>query len=176
MTKKKIKHGAIPTLNMPQKSHSKCTIISTAKQNRLTLITLPPKFSYYKSIKDLQGRIKNLKSLHQWEQHYSDNGVVLKKYTENVSISALQITIDDGLGFTIKIYGWQLPENHHIYKLNRRSLTNTTVSYLVSECESYVVCGGVKPILDSKVLIHSVPKTTNDDAEDNIPKPFNSLT
>ena len=75
MTKKKIKHGAIPTLNMPQKSHSKCTIISTAKQNQLTLITLPPKFSYYKSIKDLQGRIKNLKSIHQWEQHYSDNDV-----------------------------------------------------------------------------------------------------
>ena len=79
-------------------------------------------------------RIDNLKSLSGWQTTISEEYLILHKSSTyyNTNISEFTVTIDDGLGYTIKVYDWYIPENHEIYYTYRRSLKNVTVSDLVN--------------------------------------------
>ena len=54
-----------------------------------------------------------------------------------------EIYIDDSLGFTIRVFGKLLPENHVIYKSHLRSIRYLTVSSLMQEVENTNICQGV---------------------------------
>ena len=115
---------------MPQKSHT-TTNVSTPRQPRSVVqdLLLVPK-SYYSNLPELAGRLQGLKSLTSWVILKTENCVVLKKFSEDIQtdIPYISIEIDDGLGFTIKVFGWLLPENHSIYLSSKRSMKNITVS------------------------------------------------
>lgn len=112
MTKKKLKHGAIPTLNMPVRSFSKQVTPRPPRKTLSTPTTINP---YYKNLKDLNTRIKNLKSLNGWETFLTDNTTTFKRFTQPWSEPYLEVCIDDGLGFTIQAYKCFLPEDHTLY-------------------------------------------------------------
>ena len=174
MTKKKLKQGAIPVLNMLQKLHTK---VVTPRPVRVRPTVDPKKEkSYYKSLTDLIGKIKTLKDLDHWSLLVLENEVILRKITQ-FTLPYLEIIIDDGLGFTVKVFGWFLPENHELYKKNKRSMKNITVSNLVNACERYVLCNGTKPDLSSKAIVHSIPNLPNhfsEHGEDAPLKPYES--
>ena len=70
-----------------------------------------------------------LKSLERWHQTHLEDQVSLTKFEEAFMLPTIDITIDDGLGYTIKIYGWLLLENHGIYKIYKRSMKNISVKF-----------------------------------------------
>ena len=79
-----------------------------------------------------------------------------------------EIIVDDSLSFTVKLYGCFLPEDHPTYMKYRRSMRNVTISRLVDELESYVICCGVEPNDSdcSKLLHHVIPTYTDSDVSE----------
>ena len=79
-----------------------------------------------------------------------------------------EIIVDDSLSFTVKLYGCFLPENNPTYMKYRRSMRNTTISRLLHELESYVICCCVEPNGSdcSKLLHHVIPIYTDSDVSE----------
>ena len=58
----------------------------------------------------------------------------------------LEVIVDDSLGFTVKVYGSYLVDDHPLNLRYRRSMKNVTLSNLVKELESYQLCDGVQTL------------------------------
>ena len=121
MTKKKLIPPALPTLNMPQKMHTKETV-STPHRSIVeeNLPDVRENHSYYNDLSDVIKRNVNLKSLTNWDTKVSPSEVAISKSSQYLKtlLPELTILIDDGLGFTIKVYNCLLPEDHNIYQDN----------------------------------------------------------
>ena len=109
-----------------------------------------------------------LKSLEEWNIKQSSDRVVLKKVLEPYLLPELEIVVDDSLGFTVKVFGAYLVEDHPLYLKYLRTMRNVTVSSLQSNIK---VCAGVQDAateLTSKLYHHVVPiEDSLDDGEDN---------
>lgn len=163
MVKKKPKIGALPTLNMPKRSHD--TTKPATRPSR-TVVTNNPVTEnakkYYQSFNDLCKRVKTLKTLNDWIVQELEDRLVLKKKRSQVMLPEIEIMIDDSLGFTIYVYGWLLPEDHELYTANLRSITNITVSDLVKSIATQSICPGVKPSeFSSSIVHHVIPKSVD---------------
>lgn len=163
MVKKKPEIEALPTLNMPKRSHD--TTKPAARPWRSVVNVNPITESskkYYQSFKDLCKRVKTLKTLNDWIVQELEDRLVLKKKSSQVMLPEIQIMIDDSLGFTIYVFGWLLPEDHELYTTNLRSVTNITVSDLVKSIGTLSICPEVKPFeLSSSILHHVIAKSVD---------------
>ena len=84
--------------------------------------------------------------------HVSVEEAEFLKVTKEDEVHELPVTeiyVDDSLGFTVRVFGWLLPEDHEIYLENRRSVKNITLSNLIKLLECQEVCSG----LDHKVAV-----------------------
>ena len=163
MVKKKPKFGALPTLNLPRRSHDSTK--PAARPSRSVVNDDPVTESskkYYQSFNDLCKRVKTLKTLNDWIVQELEDRLVLKKKSSQVTLPEIEIMVDDSLGFTIYVYGWLLPEDHELYTTNLRSVTNITVSELVKSISTLSICPGVKPSeLSSSIVHHVIPKSVD---------------
>ena len=164
MTKKRPKFGALPTINMPQRSHQ--TKKPAPCASRSVVKDLPPeptKKWYYSSFTELCKRIQALKSISDWNLQELKDRLVLKKCNDLFLLPEIELMIDDSLGYNISIFGWNLPEDHDLYTNNVRSVTKITVSDLVKDLEKSYICTGVKPTERCHdVLPHVIPKIPGD--------------
>ena len=82
-----------------------------------------------------------------------------------------EIAVDDSLGFTVKLYGCFLPEDHHVYMDCRRTVRNVTISRLVKDLEdNYSVCCGVDvQEFTGNLFHHVVPTSEEADEEEQFP-------
>ena len=84
MTKKKPRFGAIPTINMPRKSHETPKPSPRAPVNRTAITnesTQRPR-SCYKTLNDFNQSLSNIKSLNNWNKKTLEDKVVLKKMVD----------------------------------------------------------------------------------------------
>ena len=97
-------------------------------------------------------RIENLKSLSAWKTNVSETNIILNKFSSeyNSKMPEFTVAIDDGLGYTIKVYDWYIPEDHSIYSIYHRSMKNVTVSNLVHTLVSYFKCPGITYVRPKK--------------------------
>ena len=78
--------------------------------------------------------------------------------------------IDVSLEFTVKSYGWLLPDIHEVYKQNKRSTRNTTISLLLISLQNLSLCNGVQHYLKhSKIITHSITEKFRDPNDDESP-------
>ena len=79
MTKKKPKFGALPTINMPSRTHNKA---STARPSRSIVCDKPlqntPK-KFYKNFEELCKRVKLLRGLKDWKVKEMNVRLILQK-------------------------------------------------------------------------------------------------
>lgn len=78
----------------------------------------------------------------------------------------LEVIVDDSLGFTVKVYGSCLVDDHPLYLRYRRSIKNVTLSNLIKELESYQLCDGVQTLEMSSKLFHHVVPINHDSISD----------
>jgi len=143
MTKKKPKFGALPKLNMPNKSHESSKPSPRPERSVVKCNEGPLPHSCYKGFPELCQRVKSLKSLGDWSLKIFDDKIVLKKMVVPYVLPYLEVIMDDSLGFTAKVFGSYLPEDHPLYLDCRRTVRNITVSKLIRQLEGYRLCNGV---------------------------------
>ena len=133
---------------------------------------------YYKNLKQLFLRSKDLEFTNRWSVTQGDKEIVLQKFNKEFLIPEFQVLIDDGLGFTIKVFEWFLPEDHELYSSVKRSMRNITLSNLIKNIENnYKICTGVEEKeLSGNLLFHVMKKTEScDDGNENFPlNPYSS--
>ncbi|KAG1649501.1 Ring canal kelch protein [Nymphon striatum] len=158
--------GALPTLNMPKKSHGSVKSIIPRRSRSVVdennTYTSKRK-KYYKSFEDLRKKVKSLKSIKKWDVQELEDRLILKKVTNSsLLLPEIEMMIDDSLGFTVSVYGWLLPEDHELYTRHLRSISNITVSGLVNNVNTMTTCPGVKPTYlssrSSEMIHHVIPK------------------
>ena len=121
----------------------------------------------YKTFSELCQRTHNLKSLNAWNIKVMSERVVLKKEAEPFLIPKFEIVVDESLGFTVKVFGAYLVDDHPLYTGNLRSMRNVTISNLVNGLEKYKLCDGVIATeLAAKLYHHVVPIAANDQMDD----------
>ena len=129
----------------------------------------------YESLQQLKNSVHNLKSLRNWTLTVADSHIILEKFEVSWKVAKIKITIDDGLGYTVKSFDWLLPEDHWIYKENRRSMQNVSLFNLVQTVESFSLCQGTNRTIDGSIIDHVIPKDDTEsvtDEEDDIERPI----
>ena len=159
MTRKKVKFGALPTENMPKKSHE--TRKPPSRPAREIVKEVPSTVTnrkYYKGLTDVSKRIKGLKTISEWKVEERSDRVVLRRMKDCFQLPEFELIIDDSLGYTISVYGWFLPEDHELYTRSLRSMNNVTVSDLIRDIECQLIFPGVCPKeLTGDVIPHVIP-------------------
>lgn len=161
MTKKKPKFGALPTLHMPKKSHdTRKPVPRPARSIVRDHQDTSTNRRTYKNFEELRVRVKSLKtiSISSYSLEELNDRIVIKRLRDSFLLPELELIIDDSLGFTIKVYGCLLPEDHELYSNSLRSVMNITVSNLVKDMERHFICPGVEPSTCSDVIQHVIPK------------------
>lgn len=176
MVKKKPKFGALPTLNMPKRSHDTSKVVAARPYRTVVKQDNPVSVAekkYYQGLDDLHKRVKTLKSINHYTFEETKDRVVLRR-KGSLILPQVDITIDDSLGFCVSVYGWLLPSDHEIYTTNLRSVRNITVSDLVKRIDTLLICPGGKPFKLSSNIVHRViPKSCDplfsDDDDNSFP-------
>ena len=136
MTKKKPRFGALPTLNIPTKSHE--CVKPTPRQPR-HIVHEKQELSHpdvcYKNFAEMCKPVATSKSLSEWNSKTNSDRIVLKKVVEPCILP--EIVIDDNLGFTVKVFGCFMSEDHSGYGLYMRYMCNITVQGLIKELDCY---------------------------------------
>ena len=128
---------AIPTKKLPNTSHptpeiTECRKLSIVRSNKNKLNT--PKL--YKSLNELHTRALKLK-VTGWTINKAESNVSLSYSEPLFHVSKYEIIINDGLGFTVIVYGFSLPDDHVLYKKYIRFMGNVTVSNLIHDLQKY---------------------------------------
>lgn len=137
MTKKKPRFGALPTLNMPKKSHEtekpapRPARSVHVNDSSISTCSSRSRSVYYKTFSELCQKMKYLKSLNEWSYKTFTDRLVICKEVEQFLLTKLEICIDNSLGFTVKIFGSFLVDDHELYLKYLRSMQNVTLSILV---------------------------------------------
>ena len=63
---------------------------------------------------------------------------------ESHILPELELFIDKDLKFTIRVFGWILPDTHQIYKDHGWSVYFITVYKLLCKLNSYKICKGIE--------------------------------
>jgi hypothetical protein len=168
MTKKKTRFVALPLLNMPKRSHETEKPPSRPARSVVEAFTDMPPRKHYKNFSELCKRVAALKSLSGWNLKISEDRVILKRIKDSFLLPEVEIIIDDSLGFTIKMYGCYVPENHLLYTKYLRSIRNITVHDLVKEIDCFSLCCGVENVssLTSQLIHHVIPMAADPLCED----------
>ena len=150
-TRKLLKEGSIPALNLPQKSCSSSSTItkrissSIEKREIYHAIQLPVEEDIvlkYKNFADITKKVKTLK-LNGWGVKFSETCIEFQKVNTDFILPSLEVYVDESLKYTIRVFGWQLPIEHQIYGDYLRSMENVTISHLLAIIEEYVLCTGI---------------------------------
>ena len=144
MVKKKPIFGAIPSLNMPKKSHGDVKV--KERSTRIIVKDYEPiiKNDVYKTFKDFTSRVEKLKSLDSWSIEISDDIISMKLINVGFKLPKIHIQVDDSLGFAISAYDWFLPEMHEIYKLYTRSTRSTNIAEIIKHIQQYYLYWCIK--------------------------------
>ena len=147
-------------LNVPKKSH--VTAKPKRRQQRTVvteLVVEPVSHVCYSSFSSLCDRIKGLKTLGNWNIKFLTDRVELKKFVEPYLLPEFEIIVDDSLGFTVKVFGSYLADDHPLYLKYCRTVKNVTVSNLVKDVEKCKLCNGVISfgVFTSDLYHHVVP-------------------
>ena len=121
--KKTLRLGAIPTINLPIKSHTTKRFPEWRHKNSVQdspSIQLEEEIKY-KSFDDVVKKLRPLK-LKGWTLTLIDTLISLKQVEKPFIVSKYELFIKEDLKFSCAVYGWLLPENRELYMKYNRSV------------------------------------------------------
>ena len=166
---KSLKEGALPTLNLPRPTANASTSArsTSAIQKREEFLVLqelapsPPKPDVYKSFEEFKQRIVNLTLSKHWTFEIKNDTVhAIYLSTEHV-LPKYEIFVNKDFKYTVRVYGWIIPDDHELYSNHQSSFQNITFSTFVANLEQFNLCKGVETPDTRKEISfvkHVVPK------------------
>ena len=146
--KKTVKLGAIPSLNLPQKSHETAT--TSRKPPTVREIPIPTPQKCYKSFDEFRKAISKM-DLDQWKINETENeNVIISIKNDRELVNNFDIEVDQTMGFSIYVYDWPLPDDHLLYIENSRSIFNISARNLMNGVQRYNICEGVNDATNMK--------------------------
>ena len=140
-TRKTLRTGTVPTLNLPVKSHASKQSDDLPREY-LTLTVddkakpTVPSFCKpsFKNVGDFTKHVDSLK-LSSWTRSTKeDNSSIAFSMFDGIHhLPKKQVMVDSGLGFSVSVYGWFLPDNHPIYLMHKCSVRFTRAFSLLSQ-------------------------------------------
>ena len=64
------------------------------------------------------------------------------KSTNHV-LPKFEVFIDNTLTFSLRVYGWMLPENNELYSKFNKSFHDATFSNFAAHVRQYILCKGI---------------------------------
>lgn len=156
-SRKYMKEGALPSLNLPVKSvpskevEPRSTVsiqkretatVAATSSSQLSQCSSKNQYRCYKGFADLKGRIQLLK-LPEWTIDINDSCIEVKFKEKHFVVPRFQVFIDHSLEFYIRVFGWMLPSTHEIYINHQKSLDCITFSNLLKTVTRYDICAGI---------------------------------
>ena len=158
----------MPTLCLPQKSVEtrklpvrKDNSIAKRKTlvNRLNVETNPTKM--YHSDFDVVKKKAAMMKATGWNIHSNADWLKISRDGPVYIVPKFEIHIDSSLGFSVRVFGWLLPDNHQIYIEGRRSVRTLTLTNLMHLVSGYNICKGVNRACSTpndSIKEHIIPK------------------
>ena len=136
------------------------------REEHLESATLsPPPPSYiYKDFQDFKDRIIKLSLNHLWQFVISENLVIATFKSTNHVLPKFEVFIDNSLTFSLRVYGWMLPQNHQLYSKFNKSFHNVTFTNFAAYVRQFILCKGISTPDPEKLLNcqkHVSPKFFN---------------
>ena len=138
-TRKHLRTGAVPTMNLPTKSHSQNNIpcrkyVTLNIDDQKAPIPDNKVKPYFNNLAEFKKHVDSLK-LSCWTKTTQEEttSVVLSLFDGIHHLPKYQLVVDSSLGFSISVYGWFLPDNHPIYMRHKRSVRFTKAFPLLSD-------------------------------------------
>ena len=172
-TRKSLKDGELPKLNLPAKSIKNVTVsrLTSSIQKRdeyhvFQELSPPPSPSLfmYKDFSDFAQRIVKLSLGNCWEVNIQDKLAVVTCVSSIYLIPKFEIFIDQSLSFCLRVFGWMLSEDHELYSQYDRSFLNVTLSNFINDLDKLILCDGIATADLSRELNfqkHVIPKRFN---------------
>ena len=140
--KKVIRLGAVPTINLPRKSHDTENNVSTPRRQLPSIVKdiEPPVIikDSYKNFAEFRNKVKSLK-LNGWVYVATDTNVHFKYFDIKFVRPVYEIIVKADLQFTCIYLGWVL----HGSTFQQYSLKTVTISTLMKEVINMSVCPGL---------------------------------
>jgi hypothetical protein len=94
---------------------------------------------------DFEQFVKKIKlaAFTTWVIETSQNYVLFKVIDGKHFIPEIELHVDESLAYTIRAYGWRLPDTHQIYKSNLRSVRYTMISQFLNQIRDSYLCNGI---------------------------------
>ena len=137
-SRKSLKDGSMPTLCLPQKS-VETTKLPVRKDNsiakwetlvnRLNVETNPAKV-YHSDFDVVKKKAAMIKAT-DWNIHSNAEWLRITRDDPVHIVPKFEIHIDSSLGFSVRVFGWLVPDNHQIYIECRRSVRTPTLTNLM---------------------------------------------
>ena len=140
--------GTIQTLNLPQKSfetetkprrplkrhetHQESPAASTSKESSRV----------YKHLDDFKPRVVAVKLTNCSRKEHKQK-LIFEYFDGKHTLPIFSLIVDSGLGFSIAVFGWFLPDDNEIYLEHNRSLFHVTISAQCEAVQSFTVCSGL---------------------------------
>ena len=159
-TRQILRTGAVPTLNIPIKSHASEQSDVLPPREYLTVHvddkakpTVPSVCKpCFKNVGDFIKHIDSLKLSGLTRSTKEDNSSIAFSMFDGIHhLLKYQVTVDSNLRFGVSVYGSFLPDNHPIYLTKKRSVRFTTAFPLLSQVQELQLCAGLSKFDDSKI-------------------------
>ncbi|XP_065673608.1 uncharacterized protein LOC136090694 [Hydra vulgaris] len=116
--------------------------------------------------------VKKLKL--DWFVSYDENFISFKSFQTFSLVPHLEVVVGCSLEFFVIVFGWTLPDDHHLYKEFFRSVRHISISKLLNKVKSLQMCNGITCDLvdcnkDSNLINHSVPHKFDFNNEKEVP-------
>ena len=166
--RKALKLLSLPTINLPTKSQEtpKVERREITRQSEVNVTQL--KKDCYNSFEEVCKRITMLK-LNEWCIDISTDTIKLTKFSTPYMVPHFKVIINESLAFTVIVFGWPLPVDHDIYKLNCRSIQNITISELLKSICSLSLCPGLHDVKSKDLVAHVIICEPDLQTESDIP-------
>ena len=79
-----------------------------------------------------------------WKVEVTENLVYASFQSTNHILPKFDIFVDERLYFSVRVYGWMLPDNHEIYSMHSRSFMNVTFSNVTLSLGQLHLCNGMQ--------------------------------
>ena len=168
-----LKHGALPILNLPEKSiaSSKSSYNITRptssiqkREEHLEFSTFAPPSPSFQDFQDFKNRFIKLSLNDLWQFELSENLVIATLKSTDHVLTKFEVYIDNTLTFSLRVYGWMLPQNHELYSEFNKSFHNVTYSNFAAYVRQFILCKGILTPDPEKLMNcqkHVMPKIFN---------------